>query len=99
MQFEGRKTGLEKEKKKSIWNWFSQQHWWFKSHLGPHAILILEVLRAQHGSNLAAEFAFSLKQSSTGKAQPEFNLNRLQPSQKTMLKYELEMNVFSVWED
>lgn len=72
---------------------------WFKSHLGPHAILILEVLRAQHGSNLAAEFTFSLKQSLTEESTTEFNLKLITAIPKSMLKYELEMTVFSVWEN
>lgn len=69
---------------------------WFKSHLGPHAILILEVLRAQRGSNLAAGFVFSLKQSWTEKSTTEFNLKLITAIPKSMLKYELEMNVLSV---
>lgn len=72
---------------------------WFQSHLGPHAILILEGLRAQHGSNLAAENAFSLKQSPTEESTTEFNLKLITAIPKSMLKYELETSVFSVWEN
>lgn len=97
-----KKAGLGRFKKKSaliwIWNWFPQQQW-FKSHLGPLAILILEVLRAQNGSNLAAEFTFSFKQSPTEESTTKFHLKLITAIPKSMLKYELEVNVFSVWEN